>query len=66
MPRPEAEVAVKRLCVKALATGTDLRALAARDWPGLVVPLALGAAPAEAQAFAATARARQVPDGCQT
>jgi 3-carboxy-cis,cis-muconate cycloisomerase len=66
MPRPEAEAAVKRLCVEALATGIDLRALAARDWPGLVVPLALGVAPGEAQAFAATARARHMPDGCQT
>jgi 3-carboxy-cis,cis-muconate cycloisomerase len=55
MPRPEAEAAVKRLCAEALATGTDLRALAARDWPGIGVPLALGQAPAEARAFARAA-----------
>jgi 3-carboxy-cis,cis-muconate cycloisomerase len=56
MPRPEAEAAVKRLCVEALATGTDLRAHAARDWPGIEVPLALGQAPAEARAFARAAQ----------
>lgn len=56
MPRPEAEAAVKRLCAEALATGTDLRTLAARDWPGIGVPLALGQAPAEAHAFARAAR----------
>jgi 3-carboxy-cis,cis-muconate cycloisomerase len=56
MPRPEAEAAVKRLCAEALATGTDLRTLAARDWPGIEVPLALGQAPAEAHAFARAAR----------
>jgi 3-carboxy-cis,cis-muconate cycloisomerase len=57
MPRPEAEAAVKRLCAKALDSGTDLRTLAARDWPDLPVPTALGEAPAEARAFAAAARA---------
>jgi 3-carboxy-cis,cis-muconate cycloisomerase len=56
MARPEAEAAVKRLCAEALATGTHLRDLAARDWPGIVVPLALGEAPAEARAFARAAR----------
>jgi 3-carboxy-cis,cis-muconate cycloisomerase len=56
MPRPEADAAVKRLCAEALQTGTDLRELAARDWPGLTVQLALGQAPAEARAFAATAK----------
>jgi hypothetical protein len=34
-----------------------LRTLAARDWPDLPVPTALGEAPAEARAFAAAARA---------
>ncbi|MBL9049948.1 MAG: 3-carboxy-cis,cis-muconate cycloisomerase [Tabrizicola sp.] len=57
MPRPEAVVAVTRLCAEGLATGTDLLTLAARDWPGLAVPLALGEARAEARAFAAAARA---------
>lgn len=57
MPRPEAEAAVKRLCAEALDSGTDLRTLAARDWPDLPVPTALGEAPAEARAFAAAARA---------
>lgn len=56
MPRPEAEAAVKRLCAEALASATDLRVLAQRDWPGLSVPMALGQAPADARAFAAAAR----------
>jgi 3-carboxy-cis,cis-muconate cycloisomerase len=56
MPRPEADAAVKRLCAEALQTGTDLRKLAARDWPGLTVQLVLGQAPAEARAFAAAAK----------
>lgn len=56
MPRPEAETAVKRLCAEALATGTDLRELAARDWPRIAIPLALGESPAEANAFAAAAK----------
>jgi 3-carboxy-cis,cis-muconate cycloisomerase len=56
MPRPDADAAVKHLCAEALKTGTDLRTLAARDWPGLDVPPALGEAPAEARAFAATAK----------
>jgi 3-carboxy-cis,cis-muconate cycloisomerase len=56
MPRPDADAAVKRLCAEALKTDTDLRTLAARDWPDLRVPLALGEAPAEARAFAAAAK----------
>ncbi|WGV15017.1 class-II fumarase/aspartase family protein [Fuscovulum ytuae] len=56
MPRPEAEAAVKRLCAEALQTGIDLQALAAREWPGLHVPMAVGEAPAEARAFAAAAQ----------
>jgi 3-carboxy-cis,cis-muconate cycloisomerase len=56
MPRPEAEAAVKRLCAEAPASGTELRMLARREWPDLVVPLALGNAPAEARAFAREGR----------
>ncbi len=56
MPRPEADAAIKRLCGEALETGTDLRALAAQNWPGLIVPMATGEAPAQARAFAAMAR----------
>jgi 3-carboxy-cis,cis-muconate cycloisomerase len=66
MPRPEAEVAVKRLCAEALQTGTDLQALAARDWPDLSVPMAVGEAPAEARAFAAAACAGHVSDAQAT
>lgn len=59
MPRPEAEAKVKALVAEALAQGTDLRRLAARDWPGLDLAAmeagGLGQAPAEAQAFAAEA-----------
>ncbi len=62
MPRPEAAAAVKRLCAEALTDGTDLRDLAARDWPGVDWPARLsrgmlGQAPAEAKAFAARATA---------
>lgn len=57
LPRPEAEAKVKALVAEALATGTDLRRLAARDWPDLDLAAleagALGEAPAEARAFAA-------------
>lgn len=56
MPRPEAEMSVKRLCAEALASSTDLLLLAAREWPNLVVPLYLGEAPTEARSFAAAAR----------
>lgn len=59
MARPEAEAKVKALVAEALATGTDLRRLAAREWPGLDLTAmeagGLGQAPAEARAFAAAA-----------
>lgn len=56
MPRPEAEKQVKSLIARALETGTDLRALAAREWPGLDVPMSLGTATQDARAFAEAAR----------
>ena len=56
MPRPAAEDAVKRLCATALASGVPLLTLAADNWPDLTVPMALGEAPAEARAFARSAR----------
>lgn len=53
-PRPAAQERIKALCAEALATGTPLAALAARDWPDLDFhPAGLGTAPAEARAFAA-------------
>jgi 3-carboxy-cis,cis-muconate cycloisomerase len=57
LPRPEAEARMKRLCAEALASGTDLRLLLARDFPALpLLTLSLGTAPDEARAFAQTAR----------
>lgn len=63
MPRPEAQQAVKALCREAQDTRTPLAHLAARDWPDtdwaalLRSEAQLGAAPAEARAFAARAAA---------
>jgi 3-carboxy-cis,cis-muconate cycloisomerase len=61
MPRPEAQAAVKRLCREALATGTPLVDLVARDHPGedwaaRLGLEGLGQAPAEARAFARAVR----------
>lgn len=61
MPRPEAQALVKALCREAEATGTNLAALAARDfpgtdWVGLLSQQSLGQAPAEARAFARAVR----------
>ena len=64
MPRPEAQALTKALCEEAVATGTDLRDLAARKMPGidwaaqLSGPALLGQAPSEARAFAKGAVAR--------
>lgn len=61
MPRPEAQAAVKALCLRAHDTGDSLAALAAEAWPDhdlspLFSPEAqLGTAPDEARAFAAAA-----------
>ena len=57
MPRPEAQAAVKALCVDAARDGVDLLALATRKWPGgtwadRVRSDMLGQAPGEALAFA--------------
>ncbi len=57
MPRPDAEVQIKRLCAEALASNTDLRVLAQRDWPALTLTIRLGEASDEARAFAKIARA---------
>lgn len=64
MSRPEAQAAVKALCKEALSSGTELRVLAARDFPDLDVAklfdpsCQMGQAPAEAAAFARAVRAR--------
>ena len=57
MPRPEAQAAVKSLCLKARETKTSLAQLSAEKWPALDTSLftptaQLGTAPAEARAFA--------------
>ena len=62
MPRPEAQAAVKTLCVEAGKTGAELGALAAKAFPDLALsalfdPAAqMGSAPAEARRFADTVR----------
>jgi 3-carboxy-cis,cis-muconate cycloisomerase len=61
MPRPKAQEAVKALCREALETGTPLRQLTERDFPGDWGPVfdparQLGTAPAEARAFAERVR----------
>ncbi|MBH1974584.1 MAG: adenylosuccinate lyase family protein [Rhodobacteraceae bacterium] len=61
MPRPEAQAAVKQLCVKALSTGQDLIALARQaspdqNWSSQLCRDMLGQAPAEARAFAHSVR----------
>jgi 3-carboxy-cis,cis-muconate cycloisomerase len=62
MPRPEAQVAVKRLCEEAAATGSRLEDLAVRSHPdGDLAKVfdpreMLGCAPEEARALAAAAR----------
>ena len=64
MPRPEAQAAVKELCVAARQTQRSLADLAAQRWPDsdfgrLFSPAAqLGTAPEEARGFAARAAAR--------
>lgn len=63
MPRPEAQAATKALCKEALASGTPLATLAARNYPALDAETLftpahqMGQAPAEARAFAAKVRA---------
>ncbi|ETX30895.1 lyase family protein [Roseivivax isoporae] len=62
MPRPEAQDAVKALAREVAAHGTDLGSAAHARWPDLDPALfdparQLGAAPDEARAFAAAARA---------
>ncbi|MTJ04863.1 MAG: adenylosuccinate lyase family protein [Sediminimonas qiaohouensis] len=63
MPRPDAQAAVKALCIEAGHSGTPLADLAARDFPdadltGIFDTRAqLGQAPTEARAFASTVRA---------
>jgi 3-carboxy-cis,cis-muconate cycloisomerase len=63
MPRPEAQAAVTALCRRAAAEGRDLADLAREAWPDAELAAAfdparqLGQAPAEADSFAAEARA---------
>jgi 3-carboxy-cis,cis-muconate cycloisomerase len=61
MPRPKAQEAVTALCREAEETGTPLRSLAERDFPGdwgatFDPARQLGTAPAEARAFAERVR----------
>jgi 3-carboxy-cis,cis-muconate cycloisomerase len=61
LPRPEAAARVKALCDEARATGTDLAAIAARDFPGTdwgsaLAARGMGTAEAEARDFAARVR----------
>ena len=70
IPRPQAQAAVKELCLEVRATGGNLQIAAQRRWPEqdfkqLFTPAEqLGDAPAEALAFAAAARA-QAPKEAQ-
>ena len=62
MPRPEAQAVVKALCREALDKRTPLKDLVVADYPDLDPDVfdparGLGAAPAEARAFAARAKA---------
>lgn len=62
LPRPEAQAAVKALCLEARDTGQMLEALARAAYPDLPeglfdAPQQTGAAPQEAQAFAKAVRA---------
>lgn len=60
LPRPEAQAAVKRLCLEAQETGADLATLANRDFPGAdwaarFAASGLGQAPAEAETYSEAA-----------
>lgn len=59
MPRPEAAAAVKALAARVRAGDGDLLTLARATWPDLAIPQGLGAAPAEARAFATAAKGGQ-------
>ncbi|MFN4130450.1 MAG: lyase family protein, partial [Paracoccaceae bacterium] len=59
IPRPEAQAIVKQMCAQATATDTALMTLVAQrypqtDWAARIAGAALGQAPAEAHAFAAS------------
>ena len=61
MSRPDAQATVKVLSREALESGTPLRALAERDFPGdwarvFEIAHQLGTAPSEARAFARSVR----------
>lgn len=62
MPRPEAQAAVKALCLEAKSSGKALACLTEARWPDLALgqvfssSAQLGSAPADARAFAASAR----------
>ena len=62
MPRPEAQAAVKQACLTVRDTGRPLAQVAAETWPDIDTTdvfdpaRSLGAAPAEARAFARRAR----------
>lgn len=65
MPRPDAQAAVKTLCLTAKADNTPLRQLVARDWPEIDIAALfesqnqMGQAPTEARNFAAAVRQKQ-------
>lgn len=61
MPRPEAQAAVKQLCQEAMATGSNLIALAQTQYPSINAAQfgsahQMGTAPEQAHAFAARAK----------
>jgi 3-carboxy-cis,cis-muconate cycloisomerase len=61
IPRPEAQAAVKQLCQEALATGSNLIALAQTQYPSIDAALfgsahQMGTAPEQAHAFAERAK----------
>ncbi|CAN0585963.1 unnamed protein product [Ectocarpus sp. 12 AP-2014] len=67
MPRPDAQAAVKALCLSANETGQPLSQIVAQDYPDLPRDLfdparQMGHAPAEARAFAARAAGLRAPN----
>ncbi|NCV28612.1 MAG: adenylosuccinate lyase family protein [Rhodobacteraceae bacterium] len=65
IPRPEAQAAVKQLCQEALATGSNLIALAQTQYPSIDAALfgsahQMGTAPEQAHAFAERAKDAEI------
>jgi len=65
IPCPEAQAAVKQLCQEALATGSNLIALAQTQYPSIDAALfgsahQMGTAPEQAHAFAERAKEAEI------